>query len=97
MQFAISAKNVISAALVVQGNHHMFQGRYLVVIDLFDKALENCPESFGAFQGCAFCKTQVLASIPLEEHLIFIQSIVEDLETVTTAYLININWFRIFF
>ena len=73
----------ISAALVAQGNHQLFQGRYLDAIALFDGAIENNPESLGAFQGRAFCQTQLLAHLPIEEHLILIQSIVEDLETAT--------------
>ena len=83
-------KMIISAGLVAQGNQQLLQGRYLDAIASFDEAIDNNPESLDAFQGRAFCNTQLLAYLPIEEHLLPVRSIVEDLETA--ARLANIRW-----
>lgn len=80
MSLNLSEASVISASLVANGNQQLFQNRYLEAIALYDKAIEYNPTSLGAFQGRAFCKVQLLAQIPIEEHLHLIQSIAEDLK-----------------
>ena len=83
--------SIISASLVANGNQQLFQGRYLEAITLYDKAIEYNPTSLGAFQGRAFCRVQLLAQIPIEEHLPLIQSIAEDLKTAANLADIMLN------
>ena len=63
--------------------NNSLQGKYHEAIALYDLALEHEPESLTASQGRAFCKTLLLAQIPLEDHAVLVKSIVEDLESAT--------------
>lgn len=91
MNLNISESSIISARLVANANQSLFQRRYLEAIALYDEAIEHNSTSLGAFQGRAFCRVQLLAQIPIEEHLPLIQSIAEDLKTAADLSAIMLN------
>lgn len=91
MDLNISEEMRLSALLVADGNQHLFQGKYLEAVALYDEAIAYNSMSLGAFQGRAFCTVQLLAETPIEEHLPLIQSIAEDLKTAANLADIMLN------
>jgi hypothetical protein len=91
MNLNISEEMRLSALLVANGNQHLFQGKYLEAVALYAEAIAYNSKSLGAFQGRAFCRVQLLAETPIEEHLPLIQSIAEDLKTAVNLADIMLN------
>ena len=91
MNLNISDEIRLSTLLVANGNQHLFQGKYLEAVALYDEAIGYNSMSLGAFQGRAFCRMQLLAETPIEEHLPLIQSIAEDLKTAANLADIMLN------